>query len=475
MGVENNTYQIPNLVLGDTFYEWMNVTNSSIISKLNNMSTYSVTGGDGISANVNTSGLVEIEIASTITKGITFSGNVIFDGTVTTINSTNLTIDDYNLVLGDTDNGTGTADVNIGASGGGGIMLKRVHGPTASILWNGITTGDATLTFNTLNVGCSGAWTTTDYINMTGGVGFKSNDDILRFKSGANATGAGLMVATVATADAPHGGTAVFYDQKSMKIGHMSTASAAITQGVHFDQDGMVRIYDGVNKKYFSTGLTAHGFTFGQCVRLGAGGTCQLAHGNAIEDAEVLGMVSEIINTKEFVVTMQGEVRGEFGNGALGVGGATLSPGTIYFLSGTAGNSGEITNQEPMVAGKIRKPMLLGFGATSGYIFSYIGAKISPEVDTVAPVMRRITMNASGTKQSGSTSITSDSSATGVYHITHGFGTANYSVSVCGVTTGAAFGFVTDKNTNGCTFTICNAAGASIGVANEVILAKDVT
>ena len=200
-------------------------------------------------------------------------------------------------------------------------MLKRVHGPTASILWNGITTGDATLTFNTLNVGCSGAWTTTDYINMTGGVGFKSNDDILRFKSGANAT------------------------------------SAAITQGVHFDQDGMVRIYDGVNKKYFSTGLTAHGFTFGQCVRLGGGGTCQLAHGNAIEDAEVLGMVSEIINTKEFVVTMQGEVRGDFGNGALGVGGATLSPGTIYFLSGTAGNSGEITNQEPMVAGKIRKPM----------------------------------------------------------------------------------------------------------------------
>ena len=72
MGVEVNTYQIPPLVLGDTFYEWMNVTNTSIISKLNNIEAYSVTGGDGVSCDVNSSGLVELQIGATITKGITF-------------------------------------------------------------------------------------------------------------------------------------------------------------------------------------------------------------------------------------------------------------------------------------------------------------------------------------------------------------------------------------------------------------------
>ena len=473
MGVEDNTYQIPNLVLGDTFYEWMNVTNSSIIAKLNNISTYSVVGGDGISANVNSSGLVEIEIAPIITKGITFAGDVIFDGTVTTINSTNLTIDDYNIVLGDTDDGTGTADANIDSGGGGGIMLKRVHGPTASILWGGITTGNASLSLNALGIGCSGAWTTTDYISMTGGVGLKSNDDILRFKSGANATGSGLMISTVATADAPNSGTAVFYDQKSMKIGHMSTASAAITSGIQFDEDGMVRIYDGVNKKLFT--YTNHGFTFGQCVRLGAGGTCQLAHGNAIEDAEVLGMVSEVLNNNEFVVTMQGEVRGDFGS-ALGVPGSVLSPGTIYFLSGTAGNSGEITNQEPAAAGKIRKPMLLGFGATSGYVFSYVGAKIAPEVDTIAPTVRRVSMNSSGSKLSGSSDITCDRNAQGMFSITHNFNTTQYSINVT-TNLGSTHGVVAikDKDTNGCTFDIRQLDGTPLDVGSEVILAKDVT
>jgi hypothetical protein len=470
MGIEGNTYDIPQLVLGDTFYEWMDVTNKSVINKLNLIHTYSVTGGDGISVDTSSAGLSEIQLASTVTKGVTFSGNVIFTGTVTKINSTELTVDDFNIVLGACG---GATDGYIGASGGGGIILNRADGASASLLWSGLTAGFAA-GFNSLNMGCSGNWTTTDHINMTGGVGFKANDDILRFKSGPNATGAGLMITTVATGDAGAGYT---YDWKSMKIGHMSTASAAITQGIQFDHDGMVRIYDGVNRKYFSTGLTNHGFTFGQCVRLGAGGTCQLAHGNAEADAEVLGMVSEVINTKEFVVTMNGEVKGDFGLAALGLAGATLLPGTVYFLSGTAGNSGEITNQEPQAAGKIRKPMVLGISGDRGYLFNYIGAKIAPETDTTAPAMRRISIQGSdGAKLSGNSDTECFRTGGGIFGVTHAFGDTNYSVSIlCGTGGTACVGVMCGKNSDGFTFETRSLGYTLTDINTELIIAKDVS
>ena len=469
MGVENKDYNIPNLVLGDTFFEWMNVTNNSIITKLNSIGTYNATGGDGIVVTTSAAGLSEIELATTIPNGVTFSGNVIFNGEVTTINSTELTVDDFNLVLGAT--GSGKPDAYIGASGGGGIMLIRSAGDTASFLWKGMTTGSGSLTFNALGVGCSGSWTCSDYINLTGGVGLKSNDSVLRFKSGVNATGAGVMVKSIGTAGGPHMAGDVVYESESMHLSHMGTGSVSHTGGIFLDSDGMVRIYDGVNKKRFVH--TSHGFTFGQAVRLN-GTACQLAHANSEADAEVLGLVSEVLSANEFVVTMQGEVHGDFGV-ALGNAGSTMQAGLVYFLGGTAGNSGEISKSEITTADKIRKPMMIGLGATSGIVLQYVGAKIAPEVDTIAPVMRRLTFIADGTKQSGSSSITCGKIATGQYTVTHGFGSANYSVTVTGNTTGAVIGTLLDKQSNGCTIGVFGHAGSAVDCAVELILAKDVS
>lgn len=473
MGVETNTYQIPNLVLGDTFHEWLTVTNGSIIAKLNNMNAYGVTGATGIDVNTNTSGLAEIQISDTISKGITFTGNVIFNGEVTTVNSTEITVDDFNLVLGAT--GAGKADAYIGASGGGGLMLMRSAGDTASFLWKGMTTASGSLTFNALGVGCSGAWTCSDYINLTGGVGLKSNDSVLRFKSGVNATGAGVMVKSIGTAGGPHMAGDVVFDSESMQLSHMGTGSVGHTSGIYFDSSGMVRIYDGVNKKRFVH--STHGFTFGNVVRLN-GLTCQFAHGNAEADAEVLGMVSEVISANEFVVTMQGEVHGDFG-AALGNASSTLAAGTVYFLSGSAGNSGQVTSTEPNTAGKIRKPMVIGFGATSGYVLSYIGAKIAADADSLQPMMRRISINGSGQKVSGNSDLTCDEvggSATGRYGITHSFGTLEYSISVTPWATGgtSCIANIEHKGTDHCIVNVYNGAAPPVLVALpvEVMLAK---
>ena len=93
MGVETNSYDIPELVLGDTFYEWFTLTNNEIINKLNRLEVYSVlnaggSAGDGISAGADSSGRLHIEIGATIEKDITFNGNITVNGSTTTINST---------------------------------------------------------------------------------------------------------------------------------------------------------------------------------------------------------------------------------------------------------------------------------------------------------------------------------------------------------------------------------------------------
>ena len=144
MGVEENTFDIPDLVLSDTFFEWFTTTNTSIIAKLNLLEVYSLGSvsiatqgavvGDGISAGLGTGGELFIEMGSTVDKDITFNGNITVNGSKTTINSTEFTVDDFNLVLGHTGDGFSANDDFImensgtdsaGNSAGGGII---VHG-----------------------------------------------------------------------------------------------------------------------------------------------------------------------------------------------------------------------------------------------------------------------------------------------------------------------------------------------------------
>lgn len=80
-----STYQINTLAANTTFYDWFIKENDEIIAKLNLMSVFSATGGDGIYATTNSAGLVTISIGGTaakIDKGLTFNGDVQFNGFV---------------------------------------------------------------------------------------------------------------------------------------------------------------------------------------------------------------------------------------------------------------------------------------------------------------------------------------------------------------------------------------------------------
>ena len=102
-GPHNSGYQIPEMVVSDTFHDWFQVTNQEIINKLNRMELYTLGSSmDGILGITNSAGEVKFEISDHIDKGITFEGDVKFNGTVTRMNSTDFSVDDYNIVLGDT-------------------------------------------------------------------------------------------------------------------------------------------------------------------------------------------------------------------------------------------------------------------------------------------------------------------------------------------------------------------------------------
>jgi hypothetical protein len=80
-----STSQINTLGANTTFYDWYTKENDEIIAKLNLISAFSATGGDGILATTNSSGLVTIAIGGTagrINAGLTFDGDVVFNGFV---------------------------------------------------------------------------------------------------------------------------------------------------------------------------------------------------------------------------------------------------------------------------------------------------------------------------------------------------------------------------------------------------------
>ena len=80
--------QINPLQANTSFYDWYLKENEEIITKLNGMSVFGATSGEGISAIINNNGLLTISFGGTsgvISSGITFNGDISFNG-VTSLN-----------------------------------------------------------------------------------------------------------------------------------------------------------------------------------------------------------------------------------------------------------------------------------------------------------------------------------------------------------------------------------------------------
>jgi hypothetical protein len=107
---------------------------------------------------------------------------------------------------------------------------------------------------------------------------------------------------------------------------------------------------------------TAHGFTTGQILQLNASGYA-LAQADTQAHADVIGIVSNVLDANHFVLTTEGYVTNLGG----------LPIGVTQFLS--AATAGALTTIEPTTVGQYSKPLLVADSNTSGYFHNYRGER----------------------------------------------------------------------------------------------------
>lgn len=98
-----------------------------------------------------------------------------------------------------------------------------------------------------------------------------------------------------------------------------------------------------------------HSFVVGDVLYLN-GSTYAKAKADAANTAEVVGMVSRVIDSDTFEITLSGEVSGLSG----------LTVGEVYFLS--AATAGAVSSTEPSVVGQVSLPVGVANSTTSMYV-----------------------------------------------------------------------------------------------------------
>ena len=372
-GPQFNTYEIADVSLGDTFQEWRRITNEDIIDKLNRLKLYTGISGDGISVGVNTAGEFEIEHSGHVLKGVTFGSDVTVLGQMTTLYSNNVTVADYNLVLGGTNedglNGV-CGDSGILQSGGGGIVIARTDGPSAGWLWKPQQIGVC---------GKTGAWTTNSNIQFGDGWGLVTGTaGNIHFAGGESCES--LIFGFTADPGFTTAGN-ITRNHRSVTLRYDNTTLSTPVEVAEISEDGFANFHHGVNKKRVIT-PSAHGLSFGMPVYPTAQGFTAAYAANK-EQAEAVGIVSEVINDTTFDITFQGEVKGDFSDIIDNVSaGFTLEIGKAYFLS--SGSTGMLSQNAPVDSqvGFVRKPMMIGLTGDTGFVVSYVGGEIAESIET---------------------------------------------------------------------------------------------
>ena len=365
MGVETNSYDIPELVLGDTFFEWFTVTNSSIINKLNRLEIYSAfsaggSAGDGISAGADSTGALHIELNSPIQKDLIFNGNITVNGSTTTINSTDFSVDDYNLILGATTTAASDAEImtNSGGASGGGLIIKG-------------TSSDKELLWKYTNA----AFNISENLSFASGKSILSAGDGVRIGTGVSGGASG--------SNAPKGikigfrsGTTGGGAGNDTVISAVNTdlATGYSADAISITDDGMVSIVNGANK--ITIDQSAHGLSFGTPVYMNSNGnyTKALAGGGSYRTtSEVVGVVSKVYTANRFELSLSGEIVGDFS--PVTVDGGKLLAGQAYFVSPTS--AGKIDGVKPDNTGQIQKTVLIGLTSDRAVVKNFIGGDVS--------------------------------------------------------------------------------------------------
>jgi len=374
---ENNTIPVQTVQLGDNFNLWLDVTNTAI-NKINKLKVYDFVDSTSISGTLAAGGTLSVSLSDNVNKGLTFQQPVLFSSGVTfnvnvtfnsgmvTLNANIVTIDDYNIVLGDT---AEASDGKINTAGGGGILLNRGSGGTAEWLWQ-----------TTQVHGITGVWRANTHIGFSGATSgiYPHNGGSLRVHGsgvqidGGSTSDHGVLINLTSTglAGTTSGRTIEF--TRYAPTG--STAFIQVLNGSTYGSQPFVNIPSGANRKVVTQ--SNHLFVFGQPLYLN-GSVYTIAKGDSANTAEVVGLVSRVIDTNNFEITFLGEIFGNFSS--ITEGGAALTPGSVYYLSPYS--AGRITPTQPQAAAQVHKAVLIATSATSGIVYPFTGGVLSSPVN----------------------------------------------------------------------------------------------
>jgi hypothetical protein len=190
--------------------------------------------------------------------------------------------------------------------------------------------------------------------------------------TGVNSTATFPSTGTVVTRDA----TETLLNKTTVSSTGAATGALTLPTGNTSDRTGltttgMVRFntsltsfegYDGTTWSGIGGGGTtdrvtqaSHAFVVGNVLYLN-GATYAKARSDVANTAEVVGMVSRVIDANTFEITLSGEVSGLTG----------LTAGEVYFLSPIT--AGDVTATEPSVVGQVSLPVGIASSTTTMYV-----------------------------------------------------------------------------------------------------------
>ncbi len=216
-----------------------------------------------------------------------------------------------------------------------------------------------------------------DTISTTGKVsGSAINSGTIGGSTVINTSGSVTCGNLTATGNATLGDTVsdshiVYGDMAMNATGSLKLPSGSTAQRPGVPVNGMIRYNSttGAFEGYASSAWSGiggggtvdkvnqvgHGFAVGDVLYINTSGVYVKALATAANTAEVVGMVSRIVTTDDFEITLNGEVSGLTG----------LTVGEVYFLSPSV--QGGITTTEPTTVGQVSLPV--GVASTSSTLY----------------------------------------------------------------------------------------------------------
>lgn len=425
LDINFRNFQIPNVDLNDTFETWRVRTNNSIIGKLNKLRVYGATAGDGIMIANSTGGTLAIAFSGNVLRqNTTFCNDLHVAGNFTVQNqslgSKSVTAgffaDGFNfnekiLVLNNDDE-------RPGCDYSGLILGGGVTGPDPASVSSA---GDLQAAFvfdRPYLLHKDAYWRTKEGMWFEG---YVDHRDV--FAGGEEGSVSdfypnGPYGITQCSESIPEYGVSRFYFGPTLAshnyldidgrggiagstgyVWHDTTTPEGATVGgataaivisnsagelLEFDTAhtgtgyATTNIYRGANRSRIAK--TAHGFSVGNVLRYSGthGYTFSSAQGDGatdgIEAAEVLGVVSKVVDADTFDLAFLGEVVKSNWSDVTDAGAANLDAGCIYFLSPLGGTSvGKLTKTKPNVLGQVHKPVLVATSTTTGIVMPYAG------------------------------------------------------------------------------------------------------